>query len=159
LETLRSRLGVLDDTDLGGAQDATIELEALLLDVEDSVVLLAWLGSHEGSFVFIGVELVTFGTESLKAMLLKGLHENGFSHLDAFMEVDEVAPLLGRIRELLGGDGGQGPVEIVHAVDQVLCELLNGEVTGRLDLALCAVLQIAEVGDGAEAFVLQSEFC
>lgn len=51
-------LGVLDDTDLGSAEDATVELKALLLDVEDQVVLLVRLGSHEGGLVLVGIELL-----------------------------------------------------------------------------------------------------
>lgn len=67
------------------------------------------------------------------------------------MEGDEVLVVT---RELLDGDGGQGAVEVVDTVDQILCELLDGEVTGALDLTRRAVLEVAEVGDGAETFVL-----
>lgn len=52
-----SRLAVLDDADLGSAKDAAVELEALLLDVEDGVVLLVGLRGHEGGLVLVGVEL------------------------------------------------------------------------------------------------------
>src|SRR5262245_6977950 len=71
----RRRLFVLDDTDLGGAQHPTVELEALLLDVEDGVVLLVGLRRHEGSLVLVGVKLDTAGVETLEAVLGEGLHE------------------------------------------------------------------------------------
>ena len=51
-------LAVLDDADLCGAKHAAVELEALLLDVEDRVVLLVRLRGHKGGLVLVGVELV-----------------------------------------------------------------------------------------------------
>lgn len=150
-----SRLFVLDDADLGGAQHAAVELEALGLDVEDGVVLLAGLGRHEGGLVLVGVELVALGLEALEAVPLERLHEDRLGHLDALVQGDEVRVAVGA--ELVGGDGGEGAVEVVDAVDEVLGELLDGEVAGALDLALGAVLEVAEVGDGAEALVLGGE--
>jgi hypothetical protein len=57
--------------------------------------------------------------------------------------------------QLLLRDGAEGAVEVVDGLDEVLCEGGDGELTGLLDLALCAVLEVAEVGDGAKALVLQ----
>jgi hypothetical protein len=51
--------------------------------------------------------------------------------------------------QLLGRDVCKGAVEVVDALDEVLGELLNGEITRSLDLARGTVLQVAEVGDGA----------
>lgn len=149
-------LGVLDDADLGGAQDAAVELEARLLDKEDGVVLLVGLGGHEGGLVLVGVELFALGLEALEAVLGEGLDEDALGHLEALVEVDElldVVVLLGGV-DLVGGDVGEGAVEVIDALDEVLGELLDGKVAGRLDLALGAVLEVAEVGDGAEALVL-----
>jgi hypothetical protein len=57
--------------------------------------------------------------------------------------------------EFLGLDGGQGAVQVVDALDEVAGELLQREVFGGLNFALGAVLQVAEVGNGAEVFVLR----
>lgn len=44
--------------------------------------------------------------------------------------------------------------EVVDAGEEVAGKLLQGEVPRGLDFALCAVLEIAVVGDGAEVLVL-----
>lgn len=147
-------LGVLDDANLGSAEDAAVELEALLLDKEDEVVVLVGLGSHKGGFVLVGVELFAGGVDALEAVLGEGRHENVLGHLEAVVQVGEVLGLLGLVGEFLGRDGGESAVEVVNALDEVLGELLDGKVARRLDLALGAVLEVAEVGNGAKAFVL-----
>lgn len=150
-------LSVLDDANLGGTQNAAIELEPLLLDEEDGVVLLVGLGRHEGGLVLVGVELGALGLEALEAVLGERLDEDALGHLEALVEVSQVLEVLALVLglELLDGHGGEGAVEVVDAVDEVLCELLDGEVAGGLDLAGGALLEVAEVGDGAEAFVLR----
>ena len=67
---------------------------------------------------------------------------------DSENEVGVVGRELGRV------DGGQRAVEVVDRLDEVAGEALQREVFGGLDLALCALLQVAVVGDGAEVFVL-----
>ena len=149
-------LFVLDNTDLGGTEDAAVELEALLLDVEDGVVLLVGLGSHEGGLVLVGVELVALGVQTLQTVLGEGLHEDVLGHLETLVQVDEVLQvlaLLGRL-ELVGRNHGEGTVEVVDALDEVLGEALDGEVASSLDLALGAVLQVAEIGNRSHALVL-----
>lgn len=152
------RLVVLDNADLGGAQCAAVELEALLLDEEDGVLLLVGLGGHKGGLVLVGVELFAVGVQSLEAVLLEGGHEDVLGHLETLVEIEEVLEVLGAVLglELLGGDHAHGTVEVVHAVDEVLGELLDGKVAGLLDFALSAVLEVAEVGDGTQALVLKS---
>lgn len=149
-------LSVLYDADLGGTQNTAVELEALLLDEEDGVVLLAGLGGHEGSLMLVGVELDAVRLQSLQAVLGQCLDEDVLGHLEALVEVGELLEILALDLglELVCGDGGQGAVEVVDAVDEVLGELLDGKVAGGLDLTCCAVLEVAEVGDGAKAFVL-----
>ena len=105
--------------------------------------------------MLIGVELVANGVEALEAVLGESGHEDGLGHLETLVEVDKVLGGFRLLGELLGRDGGQGAVEVVDAVNEVLCELLDGKVACSLDFALSAVLEIAEVGDGAEAFVLE----
>jgi hypothetical protein len=157
------RLFVLDDADLGGPQDTAVEAEALLLRVENSVVLLVGHGGHKGGLVFVGVELVAVRVEALEAVLLERLHQHILRHLDAVEQVEKVrVGSLGAVLALAGGlgprglgDHGQGAVQVVDAVDEVLGKAGNGKVAYRLDLALCAFLQVAEVGDGTEEFILR----
>lgn len=87
-------------------------------------------------------------------MLGKSLHEDGLCHLEAVVEVDEVLNLLVLLGKLLGGHHGQGAVEVVHGLNQILGEALDGEFSSSLDLALRAVLKIAEISHCAEALVL-----
>jgi hypothetical protein len=150
-------LFVLDNTDLGGAQHSAVELEALLLDEEDSAVFLVGLGSHESSLLLVGVELLALGAEALEAVLLEGVHENILSHLEALIQVGEILKVLGSVLsiELLLGNHPKGAVEVVHAVDKVLCELLDCKVFRRLDLTGGSLLEVAEIGDGAQALVLE----
>lgn len=153
------RLSVLNNTDLGGAQHPAIELEALLLNEEDGVLLLVGLGSHEGGLLLVGVELLTLGAQSLEAVFLEGGHEDVLGHLEALVQVGEILEVLGAVLgvQLLLGDHVQGTVKVIDAVDEVLCEFLDGEVAGGLDLALGALLEVAEVCDGAEALVLYNK--
>lgn len=149
-------LFVLDNADLGGAQHSAVELEALLLNEEDSTVLLVRLRSHESSLLLVGVELLALGAETLEAVLLKGVHEDVLGHLETLVQVGEILDALRSVLdlELLLGNHSKSSVEVVNAVDEVLGELLDGEIFGGFDLTGGALLQVAEVGDGAQALVL-----
>ena len=57
--------------------------------------------------------------------------------------------------DFLGGDGAEGAVEVVDAFDEVGREAGDGEGAGGVDVPLGAVLEVAEVGYGAEVFVLE----
>lgn len=120
--------------------------------MENGAILLIRLGRHENRLMGIGIELLKLdrGIEALEAVLLQRAHQDGLGHLDAVVQGDEVV-VAGKA---LAGDGRQGAVEVVDAIDQVRGELLQGEVLGCLDLALGALLEVAEVGNGAEIFVL-----
>lgn len=98
--------------------------------------------------MLIGVELLAAGIEALEPVLLQRLHEDGLGELQAVVQADQVLEMFRLLRrlELLLGHLGQGAVEVVDAVDQVLGELLDGVVFCALDLAAGAVLEVAEVG-------------
>ena len=147
------RLRVLDNADLGSPQHAAVKLESLALSVKDGAILLAGLRRHESRLVLVGVELLALDArvESLHAVLLEGLHEDGLGHLKAIVQVDEV--LVARL-QLLGGNVGKGAVKVVDAVHEVLGETLDGEVLRSLHLSLRLVLQVAEVGDAVLELVL-----
>lgn len=146
-------LGVLDNADLGGPQDAAVQVEALLLGEEDGAVLLARLRGHEDSLVNIGVELVAGlgGIEALQAVLLQRADQDAVGHLDTLVQGGQVLVVA---LELLGGDGGEGAVEVVDGLDEVAGKALDGKVLGGLGLTRGALLQVAEIGDGAEVLVL-----
>lgn len=139
-------LSVLDNADLGGPQGAAVQEEAFLLGEEDRAVLLSWLGSHENSLMDIGVELLAGlgGIEALEAVLLQRVDEDAISHLDALVQGDQILVVA---LELLGGNGGEGAVEVVDRLDEIAGEALDGKVLGGLCLARCALLEVAEVGD------------
>lgn len=147
-------LGVLDNANLGRSQCPSVELETLLLSVEASTVLLVGLRRLENGLVNVGVELLCgfAGVESLQAVLLKRVDEDGVGHLDTVVESNEVAVVA---LELLFRDSTQGAVKVVNRFYKVASEALDGEVFCGLDLTCCAFLEVAEVGDRAEVFVLQ----
>ena len=146
-------LGVLDNANLGRPQHTSVEVEALLLGEEDGAVLLAWLRRHEDSLVNVGVELFAGlgGVEALEAVLLECVDQDAVGHLDALVQRGQVLVVA---LELLGRNGGEGAVEVVNRLDEVAGEALDGEVLGGLGLARCALLEVAEVGDGAKVLVL-----
>lgn len=92
-------------------------------------------------------------------MLLQRLHHYPLRHLQPIVQILQILDLVADFRfrdgEFLGGDGEEGAVEIVDAVDEVFGEAGDGEVAGGADVAFGAVLEVAEVGDGAEVFVLR----
>lgn len=151
-----AHLCILHHSNLGGAQHSAVELEALLLNKEDGVVLFTLLRRHKSRLVLIRVELFADGVEALEAVLLQCILEDAVGHLEALAKVGQILQVLRLFlgRQLRLGHHRQCPVQVVHAVDQVLGKVLNGELARVLDLALGAVLQVAEVGDCAKAFVL-----
>jgi hypothetical protein len=139
-------LCVLYNANLGRSQCPSVELEALLLCVEASSILLVRLRRLENSLVDVGVKLLgcLTGVESLQAVLLQRVDEDGVSHLDAVVQGNEV----GVVRlELLFWDGAEGAVEVVDGLYEIAGEALDGEVFCGLDLALGTFLEVAEVGD------------
>lgn len=153
----RSLRGViLHDADLCSAQDAAVELKALLLNVADGIILLVGHGRHEDSLMLIRIKLATHRINLLKTMLFERLLKNSLRHLEPLVQIGEVLQIL----RLVGGvelrlrDGGERAVEVVNAIDEVLCEAGDCEVARCFHLAGCSVLEVAEVGYGAEAFIL-----
>lgn len=94
-------------------------------------------------------------------MLLQRLHQDRLGHLQALVQALELLAAAVAIvaavcssRERVGGYGQEGAVEVVDAFDKVAGKSRDGEVPRGLHVALGAVLQVAEVGDGAEVAVL-----
>ena len=139
-------LGVLDNTDLGWSQDASIEHEALLLGKKDDAVLLIWLRCLEDSLVEIRVEFLAGlgGVEALKAVLLQCVDKNAVCHLDTLVQGSQVLVVT---LELLGCYSRQCTVEVIDRLDEVASETLDGEILGRLSLTRCALLKVAKVCD------------
>lgn len=101
----------------------------------------------------IRIERLSDRINLLETMFLQRVEQYALRHLQPVVEVDEVLVVF-HVGAGLFGDGGQRAVEVVDAVDEVFGEFLDGEVTGCFLVALRAVLQITEVGDGACEFVL-----
>lgn len=101
----------------------------------------------------VGVELLAAlrGVEALETVLLQCSDQNAVSHLDALVKGGQVLVIT---IELLGRNGREGAVEVVDGLDKIAGEALDGEVLGGLCFARCALLEVAEVGDGAEILVL-----
>ena len=102
----------------------------------------------------VGVELVALsaGIESLEAVLLECVHENGLGHLETLVKVRKV--LVAAVKLLLGHNR-EGTVEVVNAVEQISGETLEGKVFGCADLTLGLLLQVAVLGDLTLPLVLQ----
>jgi hypothetical protein len=148
-------LSVLDHANLGRPQHPPVEQESLLLRVEANSILLVRLRRLEHGLVHIRVELLTriTGVEALEAVFLQRANQDAIRHLDAIMQRDQIGVSILRL-ELVRGHGAQRAVEVVDALDEVAGEALDGKVLCGLCFALCALLQVAEVGDGAEVLVL-----
>ena len=143
-------------------ENPSIQAEALALSIHHITVLHLGLGSHEGGLVQVGVKLLGLvldlgaGIEALQTVLLQGVHEDVLSHLQTSDEVVQGSVLVSPgSTDLVRGHGQQRAVKVVNALQKVLGEALDGEVTGTVHVALGALLQVTEVGNGAEVFVLQ----
>lgn len=151
--TYASSLRVLHNANLRRPQHPSIQLEALLLGMEAASIFLIRLGRLEDRLMHIRVEFLSrlAGVESLESMLLQRVDQDAVCHLDSIMQCDEVA-VIGL--ELFGSDGAEGAIQIVDRLDEVSREALDSKIFCGLGFALCAFLEVAEVGDGAEVFVL-----
>jgi hypothetical protein len=78
--------------------------------------------------------------------------QDAVGHFDAIVQRDQIRVAVGG--EFLWRNGAQSAIQVVDGLDEVAGEALDGEVFCGCDFALCAVLQVTEVGDGAEIFVL-----
>jgi hypothetical protein len=123
--------------------------------MEASPILLIRLWRLEHGLMHIGVKLFRRLTwvESLQTMLLECVNENAVGHLDTVMQRNKLGVVA---FELFGGDGAQRAVKVIDRLDEIAGEALDGEVFCGVDFAFCAVLQVAEVGYGAEVFVLDT---
>lgn len=131
------------------------------MGVHHITVLQVRCRGHEGGLVQVGVELLGLaidllaGVEALQTVLLERAHESLLGHLETVDKVEEFLVLFVALgTELLLGHRQQRAVKIVNALQQVLGEALDGKVASTVHVALGALLQVAELGDGAEVFVL-----
>lgn len=124
-----------------------------LLHKEHGIWFLVRHRHLERRLVSVRIERLADRINLLEAVLLQRAEQDALRHLQPVVEVDEVLVVF-YVRAGLFGNGGQRAVEVVDAVDEVFSKLLDGEVAGCFLVALGAVLQIAEVGDGACEFVL-----
>lgn len=156
-------LRILHNPHLGRPQHAPIQHKPLLLRMKHNAIFLVRLRRHKHRLMLIRIELLEplRRVHALESVLLERRHQYRFRHLEAVVQGYEVVVVGGVVGgggggalQFFGRHGGQGAVEVVDAVNEVFGEALQGEVFGGLDFAFCAFLQVAEVGDGAEVFVL-----
>ena len=110
----------------------------------------------------VGVELLRLAlggllrrVESLHTVLLEGVHENILGHLQTSDQFHQFLVALGRgTTELIGWHREEGAVKVVNAFEKVNGEFLNSKVTGDFHVTLSALLEVKEVRDGTNIFVL-----
>lgn len=142
-------------------QDSSVQSETLALGVHDIAVLHTLILGHKGSLVQVGVELLMLAlneisrVESLNTVLLERAHEDSLGHLQTGNKIQQVLVGLSLgATELVLRHGKQGTVEVVNALEQVNGELLDGEAAGLFHVTLCALLEVEEVRDRTDIFVL-----
>lgn len=91
--------------------------------------------------------------EPLEPVLLQRLHQDPLCHRQALVQVDEVLVTV-LSPHLLRRHRGERAVQVVHRVHEVFGKSLDGELVRGLDISFRSLLQVAELGDGAEIFVL-----
>ena len=93
--------------------------------------------------------------ESFQSMLLQRAHKDVFRHPETGVQVLQV-PVCRIFRWLdsISRYALKRAIEVVDTRDQIVREALDGEIPSRFDVALGSVLEVAEVGDRAEIFVL-----
>lgn len=147
-------LSILNNADFSGPQYPAVELEALLLGMETASVRLVGLRGHEDGFVHIGIKLLArfAWVEALEAVLLQCVDQDAVCHLNTIVQRNQVGVIA---LELLWCHSAERAIQVVYRLYKVPGEALDGEVFSSLGLTLCAFLEVAKVGNGAEVLVLQ----
>lgn len=104
--------------------------------------------------MLVWVELVAVltGVESLETVLLECAHQDSLSHPQTIIK--RLQLLVGA--QLVLGNNGEGAVQVVDTVEEVLGESLKSEVLCCLDFTLCLLLKVAVLGDLTLPLVLYS---
>jgi hypothetical protein len=143
------------------SQDAAIQNKSLCLSIHDIAVLQALGFSHEGGLMAIWVEFLPLAVlrevsrvEPLQAVVLEGGHNDILSHLQTVEEIVEILVFRGLVGNLVRRHSTQGAVEVIDGFDKVLSEALDSKGLGRIDVTAGTLLKIAEIGNGAEVFIL-----
>ena len=144
------------------SQGSSVKGESFGLGVHDIAVLHVLGLGHEGSFMQVGVELLGLALggllrriESLHTVLLERVHEDVLGHLQTSDEFHQFLVFPGcRTTELIRWHREEGAVKVVNAFEQVNGEFLNGKVTSAFHVALSALLEVQEVRNGTNIFVL-----
>ena len=103
--------------------------------------------------IWIELLLLLARIEPFQPMFLERLQQYRLRHLQAIVQAHEVFIAI-FFADFVCRDCSECSVEIVDRFEEVFGELGDGEVAGGGDVAFCALLEVAEVGDGAEIFVL-----
>lgn len=154
---------ILDDADLGSPEYPPIELEALALSVHDITIFHTLGLGHECGFMHIGVELLRLsilsrlaGVESFQSMLLQGIHQDMLGHLQAGYKIHEFLILVGLGRvDLLIWHGQESPIKVVNTLQEVDGKSLDSKVTGIFHITFRAFLEVEEIRNRTNIFILQ----
>ena len=143
----------LDNADLSGAEDTSLEHETNLLNIKDSARLLAWHGNLEVGLVQVGIEFFVNGVVGLDTITLEGLEKLISGHANTNMQVLEVL-VRGRLCDLISRDVLDGHGEDIGSVEHVLGEFLDSIILGVGDFLGGTLTQVLHVGEGAQQAIL-----
>mmetsp|Transcript_9292 Transcript_9292/g.23863 ORF Transcript_9292/g.23863 Transcript_9292/m.23863 type:complete len:334 (+) Transcript_9292:635-1636(+) len=153
---------LLEDTDLGGPDDAPVKFEPSLGDNGDTSRRFAVLrGNLELRLVQVGVERVACGVVTLQTIPFEGLEHLLLRHLDPFVQRLEQLErfglrLLVRFLQVLGFHDGEGPFHVVRNIKQTFHEPLDRELAGVLHLPGSPFPQVFHVRQRPKHVVLES---
>lgn len=106
--------------------------------------------------IWVEFLLLFAGIKPLKPMLLQGLHQYPFRHLEPVIEVRQLFVAV-FFADLIGRYCFDCAFEVVDRFQQILRKSRYGKVACIGNVSLRSVLKIAEIGDGAEVFVLHDQ--
>ncbi|GAO47958.1 hypothetical protein G7K_2152-t1 [Saitoella complicata NRRL Y-17804] len=134
-------------------QAASVQGEPLRLTVEHSPRLLSRHRNLKQRLMHIRIKLLLQPIKPNQAMPLQRPHHNLLGHLQPRIQIHQLLVACG-IGTVLDGNGVERALKVIDGFDEVFCEFLDGEVFCGFHVAGCSVLEVTEIGDGAEKFVL-----
>lgn len=132
-------MGILNDADTSGANDAIVKEVTGLDDISDGSMGFRGIRDVEESHVHGGIELLAKRDVLFEGVLLASLHEFGSGHLHTFVETLQLL-VGGVLCDEFSWNAVEGPLEVVDVDDQILgkrlkCILLRLLHVTQVDLA------------------------
>ncbi len=143
----RNRCGGLADHDHGRAQQASIELIALLENLQDTVGLDIRAFLHRHGLVMLGAEWLAVRVDGFQVVALEGVLKHLQGQLHAFAH---------RTNAFVVGAGQlDTALEAVEHGQQVAGELLEGELVRLFHILIGTTTNILQVGRYTQRLVLR----